>query len=143
MKEFDTSIFEIPVNSVSCSLIRIRSTRPYSVKDCGAYEYVLKNVFYSDNEVFSAIRNVCNVGIFPSPSRCLQTGRTVIYGSVDASICRFLSHSTKAVLRSGVLCLDVNPEDLGQEFVFAYLRYIVVRAPKFEIPVNCETYFLG
>lgn len=136
-------VLEPKTDSIDTCLIKIESSRPFSVRDAGAYEFAIKQAMYSDDELYRCIRNVVHFGVFPSASKDPDSGRTSIRGQVEASVAKLLSHSTKAILRRGVLELKVDPENFGQELLFCYLRYVVSRAPKFELPFKPELYFLG
>lgn len=142
-KDKNFVVLEPKTDSIDTCLIKIESSRPFTPRDAGAYEYVIKQTMYSDDELYRCIRNVVTFGVFPSAGKDPDSGRTSIRGKVEVSVAKLLSHSTKAILRRGVLELKIDPENLGQELLFCYLRYVVSRAPKFELPFKPELYFMG
>ena len=123
---------------IDTCLLRLSSGRTWSLRDCAAYEYVWKKLLYSDDPVISQIRNILPLTCLPVAKQHPESGQSAVFGKVDACLCKLLSHSTKAVLRKGELMLTVPPEDLMDELLFCYLRYLVFRRPKIEIPQYVE-----
>lgn len=125
-------------SGVECCVVNIHSGRAWTESDCRAYEYVWKKVLYSDDEVISQIRSLLPLTCLPVAKQHPESGESAVFGKVDACLAKMLSHSTKAVLRKGVLNLLVAPEDLLDELFYCYLRYLVLRRPKIELPSYIE-----